>query len=240
MNWLIREKMFTCFYNKFRPVNCMLYIKCGVNRLLHNSGCCRRSVVPWITVLSHHTIFTTGVIYKFTLVWYSAKQDTMHRPTSHLVHLYTVPFLWPWEEHRWQRSWVDDFAGQCLLWRLSSRTTFVALALVLPTNLGVGRSLLFRASSIKFLTRRSLMSWWVYLAPHEDKSIKLLSTVRSGRWKKLSWSTWRYVYSSNSCWPYNQNCQRNPCAGCTVLRCEVSRGGYCCHKNFLLLVVGLY
>ena len=25
MNWLIREKMFTYFYNKFRPVNCMHY-----------------------------------------------------------------------------------------------------------------------------------------------------------------------------------------------------------------------
>jgi len=28
-----------------------------------------------------------------------------------------VPFLWPQEEHRQQRSWAD-FAGQCLLWRL--------------------------------------------------------------------------------------------------------------------------
>ena len=25
MNWLIWEKMFTYFYNKFRPVNCMYY-----------------------------------------------------------------------------------------------------------------------------------------------------------------------------------------------------------------------
>jgi hypothetical protein len=183
MNWLIWEIMFTFFCNKFRPVNCMLYIKCGVNRLLHNSGCCR-SVIPWITILSQHTVFTTGVIYKFTLVWYSTKQGTMHRPTSHLVHLYTVPFLWLLEEHRWQQSWVNDFAGQRLLWRLSSNTTYVAPALVLPTNLGVGRSLHFRASSIKFLTRRSLISQWVYVAPHEDKSIQLLSTVRSGRWKK--------------------------------------------------------
>jgi len=45
MNWLIWEKMFTYFYNKFRPVNCMHYIQCSVNSLLltsHNSGCCRR------------------------------------------------------------------------------------------------------------------------------------------------------------------------------------------------------
>jgi len=31
MNWLIWEKMFTFFNNKFRPVNCMYYIKCSVN-----------------------------------------------------------------------------------------------------------------------------------------------------------------------------------------------------------------
>jgi len=36
----------------------------------HNSGCCRRSVAPWITVLSRHTIFTKRVIYTFTLVWF--------------------------------------------------------------------------------------------------------------------------------------------------------------------------
>ena len=89
----------------------------------HNSGCCRRSVAPWITVLSRHTVFTIGVIYKFTLVWYSAKQGNMHRSTSHLAHLCTVPFLWP-QEHRWQGSWVDDFASYCLLLRLSSRKTF--------------------------------------------------------------------------------------------------------------------
>jgi len=34
MYWLIQEKMFTYFYNKFRPVNRMYYIKCGVNSSL--------------------------------------------------------------------------------------------------------------------------------------------------------------------------------------------------------------
>jgi hypothetical protein len=34
MNWLIRGKMFTYFYNKFRPVNRMHYMKCGVNSAL--------------------------------------------------------------------------------------------------------------------------------------------------------------------------------------------------------------
>jgi hypothetical protein len=34
MNWFIREKMFTYCYNKFRPLNCMHYIKCSVNNIL--------------------------------------------------------------------------------------------------------------------------------------------------------------------------------------------------------------
>ena len=147
MNWLIQEKMFTYFYNKFRPMNFMHYIKCVVNivHYSHNCGWCRRSVSPWITVLSQHTVFTRRVIYKFTLVWYSTKQGTTHRPTSHLVLLYTVPFLWLWEEHRRKQSWVDDFTGQCWLWWLSSRT-FVVAVLGLLTNLGVGWSWLFPAS----------------------------------------------------------------------------------------------
>ena len=71
----------------------------------HNSGCCVWSVAPWITVLSWHTLFTKRLIYyKFTFVWYSVKQGTMHRPMSHLAHC--VPFLWLWEEQRWQHSWV--------------------------------------------------------------------------------------------------------------------------------------
>ena len=139
-------------------------------------------MAPWITVLSQHTLFTTRVIYKFTFVWFSSKQGTMHTPTSHLAHLYSIRFLWL-QDHTRQRRWVEDFAGQCLLWRLVSRKTFVAAELGLPTNLGMGRSWLFAASSIKFLTRRSLKSWWVCLAPHEDNSIQLLSTVRSRRWK---------------------------------------------------------
>jgi len=139
MNWLIQERMFTYFYNKFRPVNRLHYMKCGVNSSLHNSGCCRRSVAPWITVLSWHTVFTKRVIYyKFTFMWYSAKQDTTHRPTSHLAHLYTMLFLWPQEEHRLQRSWVDYFAGQCLLWWLLLRLAAAAVPLILlflPQNI---------------------------------------------------------------------------------------------------------
>jgi hypothetical protein len=34
MNWLIRKKMHTYFYNNFSPVNRVHYIKCGVNSSL--------------------------------------------------------------------------------------------------------------------------------------------------------------------------------------------------------------
>jgi len=75
------------FFNKFQPVNHMHHTKCGINSSLHNFDCCIRSVAPWITVLSRHTVFTNRVIYyKFTFVWYSTKQGTTHRLMSHLVH----------------------------------------------------------------------------------------------------------------------------------------------------------
>jgi hypothetical protein len=34
MNWLIREKIFTNFYDKLMPVNRLHYTKCGVNSSL--------------------------------------------------------------------------------------------------------------------------------------------------------------------------------------------------------------
>jgi hypothetical protein len=56
------------------------------------------SMASWTIVLSRHTVFTIGVIYKFTLVWYSPKQGTTHIPTSHPAHLYTLSFLWLQEQ----------------------------------------------------------------------------------------------------------------------------------------------
>jgi len=62
-------------------------------------------------------------------------------------------------------------AGSGVVWILlagdgydgcSAAQYFAAATLGLPTKLGAGRSWLFPASSIKFLTRGSLKSWWVY------------------------------------------------------------------------------
>ena len=68
---------------------------CCKDNMSHNSGSCVRSVAPWITVLSQHTVLIKiAIYYKFTFVWYSTKQGTMLRPISHLVHLYFVcPFF---------------------------------------------------------------------------------------------------------------------------------------------------
>ena len=112
MNWLIREKIFTYLYNKFRPVNRMHYIKCGVKSSLHNSGCWIRSVARWITVSLRHTVFTKRVIYyKFTFVWYSVKQGNVQMPTSHLVQC--VTFLWLREEHSSANGLVISLANVC-------------------------------------------------------------------------------------------------------------------------------
>jgi hypothetical protein len=40
--------------------------------------------------------------------------ETRHHAQAHVTScalIHFVPFLWPREEHRRQRSWVDDFAG---------------------------------------------------------------------------------------------------------------------------------
>ena len=122
---------------------------------------------------------------------------------SHLVHLHTVPFSLA------VRRTDSSGVGWMIALASAGYDTLVAAALGLPTNLGVGWSWLFPLSSFKFLTRRSLKSQWVYLAPHEDNSIQLLSTARSRRWKTISWATWRYVDSLNSYWQYDQNCRCN-------------------------------
>ena len=83
MNWLIWEKMLTYFYNKFRPVNCMYFIKCCVNSSLHNSGCCIRSVAPWITVLSWHSIQKEGDISQ--IYFCAIFRETRHHAQTHII-----------------------------------------------------------------------------------------------------------------------------------------------------------
>ena len=71
-------------YNKFRPVNRMYYIKCGVNsHYSHNSGCYVRSVIPWVTVLSRHSIHKDGDILQiyFCVIF----RETRHHAQAHVT-----------------------------------------------------------------------------------------------------------------------------------------------------------
>jgi len=63
-------------------VNCMLYMKCGVDSSWYNSGCCRRCVAPWITVLSRRTEFTKRMIYKFTFLWFHKTRHHAQVPVT--------------------------------------------------------------------------------------------------------------------------------------------------------------
>ena len=65
---------------------------------------------------------------------------------------------------------------------LSSHKIFFAPALGIPTNLRVGRSWLFPASSMKFLTRRSLKSWWVYFLPSHCQQLQRSALSVSSVW----------------------------------------------------------
>ena len=81
--------------------------------------------------------------------------ETRHHTQAHItsgavIHL---PFLSLREEHKKQHIWFDDFAGQCLLWRLLSRRTFIPPAL--PTNLGGGAILALYSSPNKIPHRRA-------------------------------------------------------------------------------------
>jgi hypothetical protein len=144
VNWLIWEKMFINFCNKFRLVNCVYYIKCGVSSSLHNSGCCIRSVAPWITILSQHTVFTKRW-YITNLLLCNIPQNKTPRTGPHHIWC-TVPFLWLQEEHRWQSSWVE-FASHCLLWILLLRLAAAAVPLLLVPQNSLLTSLAFAPNS---------------------------------------------------------------------------------------------
>ena len=83
MNWFIWGKMFTYCYNKFRPLNRMHYVKCSVNSLLHNSGCCRRSVAPWITILPQHTLLS--ILSGLQIYFCKIIRETRHHAQAYVT-----------------------------------------------------------------------------------------------------------------------------------------------------------
>ena len=127
-----------------------------------------------ITVLSSHTLFT--IRGDLQIYFGMVLRETVHHAQAHVTYgALTQCALF------FGRQMNKD---GCRVWSISMASFgYVAATLGLPAELEVGRSWLLPTSFLKFLTRRSLKSLWVYLAPHEDNRIQLLNTVRSRGWK---------------------------------------------------------
>ena len=83
MNWLIREKMFTYFYCKFRPVNHMYYIKYGVNSSLLTYFWLLHKVCGTLD----HCFITTHIIHEGDLQIYFGVifLETRHHAQAHIT-----------------------------------------------------------------------------------------------------------------------------------------------------------
>ena len=116
MNWLILEKMFTHFYNTFRPVNRMHYTKYGVNISLLTHFWLLQKVCGTLA----HCFITTHIVHNeddLQIYFGVIFLETRHHAQAHITSgaFIHCALFWPREEHRWQRSLVDDFTGQCFL-----------------------------------------------------------------------------------------------------------------------------
>jgi len=145
MNWLMWKKMFSCFYNKFRPVNLMHYIKCAVNSSiltllwLLQKGC---GTLDPCFITTHSIHKECALQMYFGVIFHETKHNALaHITSGAFIH---CAFSLAARSH--------DFTGVCLLWRLLSSKTYLAPTLGLTTSVGLGRSWLFSASSINFLT----------------------------------------------------------------------------------------
>jgi len=148
--------MFTYFCNKSRPVNRMHYIKCTVNSSLLS--------LLWLLQKVYGTLepsfITTHSIHKecdlqihFSVIFHkTVPLKQAHITSGAFIH---HAFFWPWQADRQQCICVDNFAGHCLLWP-SSRKTFSAPTVGLTTNLVVGWSQVFTASSVYKCVSKSL------------------------------------------------------------------------------------
>ena len=84
MNWLIWEKMVTYFYNKFRPVNRMHYIKYGVNSSLLTYFWLLQKVCGTLD----HCFITTYIIHNEGDLWIYFGViflETRHHAQAHIT-----------------------------------------------------------------------------------------------------------------------------------------------------------
>jgi len=162
----------------------MHYIKWTVNSSLLTSFWLLQTVCGTLDhcFIMTHIIHSEGDLQIYFCVIFL---ETRHHTQAHVTSgtLIDCPLSLAARRTDGSRVGLMISPGQCLLWRLSNCKTFFVPELDLPTNPRVGRSWLFPACSFRFLTRRSLKSWWLCLATHEGNSIQLLCTVRSRMWK---------------------------------------------------------
>jgi hypothetical protein len=85
MNWLIWKEMFTYFYNKFRPVNRMHYIKCGVNSSFVTQFWLLRKVCGTLDhyFITQHSIHKEGDILQIYLC--VIFHETRHHAQAHVT-----------------------------------------------------------------------------------------------------------------------------------------------------------
>jgi len=153
MNWLIWEQMFTYFNKKFRPVNRMYCIECGVNsslltsfQLLHKV--CGTLDHCFIMTYSFHKEDDILQIYVCVIF-----RETGHHAQANVTSGALCPFFG--REKNTNSSCVD-FASHCLLWLLLLRLAAAAATVLLPSQYSLLTSVAFAPDSEA--TRISLMA----------------------------------------------------------------------------------
>ena len=139
MNCLIREQMFTYFYNKFRPVNRMHYIKCGVNSSLVTQFWLLQKVCGTFDLcfIKTHSIQKEGdlQIYFGVIFCETRYHAQAHVTSGGLIHC-VLSLAARRTQMAAQLGW--RYAGQCLLWEHSSLKTFLRQHLVFQPVWGCG------------------------------------------------------------------------------------------------------
>ena len=194
-------------------------------------------MAPWIIILSQHTLLTilSGLQIHFCVIFWETRHHTQGYVTLGTLVDRGISLAARWTK---KAAELGGFRWPVLVMTALEPHNICCCPTWSSNQNGVGRSSCFPGSPIKFLTRRRLKSRWVF-EPHmkiTESNCWVLLDPECG--KTVSWSTRSYIDSSNSCWPYDPKCWRNPRAVYTFPRCEASRGSCCHHKNFLLLVVG--
>jgi hypothetical protein len=139
----------------------MRYIKFSVKILLLTYfWLLQKSMAPWITISSLHTLSTVQVFYIFTVVWYSVKQGNTKGP-----HYFLETLLCPLSAASWTNTSAADTAGQCRLWWLSSLVMLAAAEHDLPTKLGWGDLSFFQLLQSNS-TAREFWNLGEYILPH--------------------------------------------------------------------------